>query len=186
MLSTKAATDTTGLRLALVDVDGILAGKADWQRISEGMAESDVCVFMSLRGMRVQGLPWLSVDTPVAVLRRALASTVRYGLSRREGLSRSALLAPLSQAEREVFLFLLCGYELTEIHESVGVSRKTMYSIKSKILRRLGLESTRELCAVLRLCEFAEFHEHSVYQSADRGGRAVSAGEYASLAGRAG
>lgn len=165
-----------GPRLTLVDVDGILAGKAEWQRVSESMASSEACVFMSLRGMRVKGLPWLSVDTSVAVLRRALASTVRYGLSRREGLSRSGLLAPLSQSEQEVFLFLLCGYELTEIYESIGVSRKSMYAIRSKIMHKLGLKNTRELCAMLLLYEFAEFHEQSVYRTADRAARLVRNG----------
>lgn len=163
-------------RLALVDVDGILAGKAGWKRVSEAMASSDACVFMSLRGMRLRSLAGLSLDTPVAVLKRELACTVRYGLSRQGGLSKAGLLAPLSQGEREVVMFLMSGYELTEIYESIGVSQKSVYAIKSKIMRKLGLENTQALCALLRLCEFAEFHEHSVYQRADRAVRPASAG----------
>ena len=161
------------LTLTLIDTDCILSAGYSREAVSEAISVSDSYSFMSFSREKEYGMPCLSLETGVIKIQHDLRNIIRYGMSNQYSMNKRTLLLRLTEREKEVVSLLGYGFNLREIHQMTEVSQKTVYAIKGNIMRKLGLRHVTELYEMLKMCDFADYHEQRVSVISGRGVRSL-------------
>jgi DNA-binding NarL/FixJ family response regulator len=109
-----------------------------------------------LPAVRAGALGFVHKSAPLSVLRRALrrvaaghrfvSDTVADHLAETfEGNREDAAHDRLSGRERQIFLMLSLGHSVKEIADELCVARKTIYSHRARILKKIGAGNDRDL-----------------------------------------
>ena len=142
--------DEEAVRVVLVDTM-CLWGPAEARKwLLSRIREADAYAFMSYSGASFDGVPHLRLDGPVAEVRRELMRLVK-GLATGSLPGTPALFSRLNATERQVVLFLMCGYGIREMHESLGLNVKSVYRMRTEVMTKYRLANRRELYTLLRV-----------------------------------
>ncbi|HED4271349.1 TPA: hypothetical protein R4302_005346 [Klebsiella oxytoca] len=149
-LQRAAPADKEVVRVVLVDTACLWGSAEERKWLLSRIGEADAYAFMSYSGASFDGVPHLRLDGPVAEVRRELMRLVtRLATGSLPGTP--ALFSRLSVTERQVMLFLTCGYGIREMHESLGLNVKTVYRIRTDVMKKYRLANRRELYTLLRV-----------------------------------
>lgn len=152
-LQRAAPAEEEAVRVVLVDT-ACLWGPAEARKgLLSRIREADAYGFMSYSGASFDGVPHLRLDGPVAEVRRELVRLVT-GLATGTLPGTPALFSRLSASERHLVLFLTCGYGIRDTHEALGLNVKSVYRMRTEVMKKYRLANRRELYALLRVYDF--------------------------------
>ncbi|HBV8970903.1 TPA: hypothetical protein ACGRM4_005213 [Klebsiella oxytoca] len=138
------------VRVMLVDTACLWGPAEERKRLLSRIREVDAYAFMSYSGAIFDGVPHLRLDRPLPEVRRELVRLVT-GLTTGSLPGTPALFSRLNASERQVVLFLMCGYGIREMHESLGLNIKSVYRMRAEVMRKYRLTNRRELYTLLRV-----------------------------------
>ncbi|HBM3280034.1 TPA: hypothetical protein LVN30_005568, partial [Klebsiella oxytoca] len=141
------------VRVVLVDTACLWGPEEERRRLLSRIREADAYAFMSYSGASFDGVPHLRLDGPVAEVRRELVRLVT-GLATGSLPGKPGLFSRLNTSERHLVLFLTCGYGIREMHESLGLNVKSVYRLRSEVMKKYRLANRRELYTLLRVNDF--------------------------------
>lgn len=98
-------------------------------------------------------MPHLRLDGPVAEVSRELVRVVT-SLATGSLPGTPALFSRLNASERQLAQFLTCGYGIREMHESLGLNVKSVYRLRTEVIKKYRLANSRELYTLLRVYDF--------------------------------
>lgn len=152
-LQRSGPTDEEAVRVVLVDTACLWGAAEERKWLLSRIREADAYAFMSYSGASFDGVPHLRLDGPVANVRRDLVRLVtRLATGSLPGTP--ALFSRLNASERQLVMFLTCGYGIREMHESLGLNVKSVYRMRTEVMKKYRLANRRELYALLRVYDF--------------------------------
>lgn len=152
-LQRAAPTDEEVVRVVLVDTACLWGPPEERKWLLSRIREADAYAFMSYSGASFDGVPHLRLDGPVAEVRRELVRLVT-GLVTGSLPGTPALFSRLTASERQVVLFLTCGYGIRDMHEALGLNVKSVYRMRTEVMKKYRVENRKELYALLRVHDF--------------------------------
>lgn len=152
-LQRAAPTDEEVVRVVLVDTACLWGPPEERKWLLSRIREADAYAFMSYSGASFDGVPHLRLDGPVAEVRRELVRLVT-GLVTGSLPGTPALFSRLTASERQVVLFLTCGYGIRNMHEALGLNPKSVYRMRTEVMKKYRLANRKELYALLRVHDF--------------------------------
>lgn len=152
-LQRAAPTDEEAVRVVLVDTACLWGPPEERKWLLSRIREADAYAFMSYSGASFDGVPHLRLDGPVAEVRRELVRLVT-GLATGSLPGTPALFSRLNASERQLVLFLTCGYGIRDMHEALGLNVKSVYRMRTEVMKKYRLANRKELYAVLQVYDF--------------------------------
>lgn len=143
------------VRVVLVDTACLWGPAQARRRLLSRIREADAYAFMSYSGASFDGVPHLRLDGPLSEVRRELVRLVT-GLARGELPGTPALFSRLNTSERQLVLFLTCGYGIRETHEALGLNVKSVCRLRTEVMKKYRLANRKELYALLRVYGFMQ------------------------------
>ena len=141
------------VRVVLVDTACLWGPAEERRRLLLRIRAADAYAFMSYSGASFDGVPHLRLDGPVAEVKRELVRLVT-GLATGSLPGKPGLFSRLNVTERHLVLFLTCGYGIRETHEALGLNVKSVYRLRTEVMKKYRLANRRELYALLRVHDF--------------------------------
>lgn len=141
------------VRVVLVDTACLWGPAEERRRLLLRIRAADAYAFMSYSGASFDGVPHLRLDGPVAEVKRELVRLVT-GLATGSLPGKPGLFSRLNTSERHLVLFLTCGYGIRETHEALGLNVKSVYRLRTEVMKKYRLANRRELYALLRVYDF--------------------------------
>ena len=146
------------VRLCLMDIDCICAQRGRWDHLSERITLADSVMFLSFSKLFLYSVPYLCVSGPLERIREAFGYLINNIKKNTATLSYGRLVSPLNAFEQDVFLFLMSCKENQEISLALRVSDKSVYRIKSQVMKKFEAKDRRDLHKLLNLGEFMRSH----------------------------
>lgn len=151
------------VKLCLIDVDYICEQKDQWPQISKKIKKADSVVFISFTQTRSPGVPHLALHNPIEILKESVHCIIKNVKKNGPVLTYDRLVSSLSYFERDVFAFLMRGYDIREISASLRVTNKVVYRIRSQIMKKFDLHNRKSLHQLLNICNFMRYHFYELY-----------------------
>jgi DNA-binding CsgD family transcriptional regulator len=148
------------VRLCLMDIDFICAQRGRWGQLSERITLADSVTFLSFSKLFLYGIPHLCVSGPLERIRETIGYMINNMKKNASTLTYGRLVSSLNAFEQDVFLFLMSGKEAQEISLALRVSDKSVYRIKSQVMKKFEANDRRDLHKLLNLGEFMRSHRH--------------------------
>ncbi|QGN39741.1 helix-turn-helix transcriptional regulator [Klebsiella oxytoca] len=145
-------------RVALIDTEYIYTQRGAWYKIYKEIIRADYYVFISLTDMKFGRVPFLPLCGPVGKIKKALRYIIHSAGQKKHPLTRNNPLASLSLSEKELFFFLISGYDMDEIFLALGKSKKTVYQSRTSLMKKMRLTNKKDLHMMLKFCEFVEYY----------------------------
>lgn len=146
------------VRLCLMDIDCICAQRGRWDHLSERITLADSVTFLSFSKLYLYSVPYLCVSGPLERIRETLDYLVNNVKKNASTLSYRSLVSSLNAFEQNVFLLLMSGKEAQKISLALRVSDKSVYRIKSQMMKKFEANDRRDLHKLLNLGEFMRSH----------------------------
>ncbi|ENA0609390.1 hypothetical protein ABFP30_001068 [Enterobacter bugandensis] len=148
------------VRLCLMDIDFICAQRGRWDHLSERIKLADSVTFLSFSKLFIYSVPYLCISGPLERMREAFGSLINNMKKNNSTMSYESLISSLNAFEQAVFLFLMSGKEVREISLALRVSDKSVYRIKSQVMKKFEAKDRRDLHNLLNLGEFMRSHRN--------------------------
>lgn len=180
----RGADPATGvMRVVLADTACLGGTSAERGWLSDLIQEADAYAFMSYSEASFDGVPHLYLGGSLARVRCELVRLVT-ALAKGALPWAPGLFSRLNHTELLLIQFLMCGYEIKEIHEalSLNLCLKSLYRIRSEVMKKYRIANKKELYVMLRVYDFITFVRDSGKQSTYPGkvpnGVLLQAGQY--------
>ncbi|MDK6932427.1 LuxR C-terminal-related transcriptional regulator [Klebsiella aerogenes] len=151
-------TDQSGedvVRVVLVDTAFLGSSEKARRWLSENIRKADVYAFMSYSNGSFDRVPHLRLGGPVLEVKRELLRLVTR-LVTGSKCGSLGLFSRLTSSEKQLILFLTCGYDVKAIHRSLGLNVKTVYRKRSEVMKKFNLANRKELHTMLRVHDFLQ------------------------------
>lgn len=147
-------------RLCLMDIDFICAQRGRWDNLSERITLADSVTFFSFSKLFLYSVPYLCVSGKLERIREAFGHLINNIKKNTSTLSYGKLVSSLNTFEQYVFLFLMNGKKAQEISRVLRVSDKSVYRIKSQVMKKFEANDRRDLHKLLNLGEFMRSYRY--------------------------
>ena len=141
------------VRVMLVDTACLWLPTEERKCLLSRIREADAYAFMSYTGASFDGVPHLRLDLPLQEVKSEMVRLLTK-LATGSQPGTPELFSRLNASERHLVLFLTCGYGIQEMYESLGLNVKSVYRIRSTVMKKYRLANRRELYTLLRVYDF--------------------------------
>lgn len=141
------------VQVMLIDTACLWGPEEERKCLLSRIREADAYAFMSYSCASFDGVPHLRLDGPLSEVRRELVSLVtRLATDSLPGTP--TLFSRLNVSERQLVLFLTCGYGIREMNESLGLSVQSVCRLRSRVMKKYRLANRRDMYTLLRVYDF--------------------------------
>lgn len=147
---------TNELRIALIDVRCLYVKNDTWMSIIRTIKSSDFYILMSWSEVSPGKILHLSLRKPIGKIKSDLINMLKKKICNR-ARNEYHFISTLSMIERTLFVMMASNVDTCQVQALVDIKKKNIYQVRSRIMKKLNVNSKRDFHIMLKLYDFFEY-----------------------------